>query len=571
MEEIYHLIQQRNATETLPFLPIQSTNTYLRYLVDTLHMRCESLERQYLEQQQLVVDQAQLIQQNAASSSNAKPVSSKYENRLHEKIAKLQDKLNNKLQNEVQAAADALETSKELSSLKERCATQDATISAMQMELDRCNEIVKHLSTELEESKSRTRLAENQFDGLKDAIRALQDENEEKTKLNDRLIQDAVAVKEKYMEQFNNMNDSVEKLQKEVNMLRALSQMNKSWFGLPKFPKNPGATKDNADIEEPKSPGRQWGTVGAVLPSQPQFTIHAHKHDASCVRYDGSNRNLVATASSDSTVRVWDTSNGQLQATFSGGGSHPMLGVDISGGIVCGCGADKTCRVWRYDTKRMIHQLAGHSQKITCIRLFPGEKNVFTASADRSMKLWDISRNTYRQVIQTLTFRHSSTANCSDISIETQSVVTGHLDGGTRFWDVRTGDRVLDIPDLHDGGVTSVQWNPQSSHEVLTNGRDSTLKILDARKNAAVCVFHDPGFRTLTNYASSSFSPDSVYVAACSGENGDVFVWNVAKNALEKRLSGHNSGGIGLAWGVGGTNGQQVATIDKSGVLVLWA
>jgi WD40 repeat protein len=73
-------------------------------------------------------------------------------------------------------------------------------------------------------------------------------------------------------------------------------------------------------------------------------------------RYDGTNLNLVATASSDATVKVWDTGNGQLQASFSGGGSQPMLGVDISGGIICGCGADKTCRVWRYDTKRMVRR-----------------------------------------------------------------------------------------------------------------------------------------------------------------------------------------------------------------------
>jgi autophagy-related protein 16 len=78
------------------------------------------------------------------------------------------------------------------------------------------------------------------------------------------------------------------------------------------------------------------------------------------------------------------------------------------------------------------------------------------------------------------------------------------LDGGLRFWDVRSGDRVLDIPNLHDGGVTSVHWNLRNSHEVLTNGRDSTLKIVDARTSTAISTFLDPGFRTLTNYASCS-------------------------------------------------------------------
>eukprot|EP00956_Cyclotella_meneghiniana_P042366 scaffold248435_cov92-Cyclotella_meneghiniana.AAC.4 len=172
---------------------------------------------------------------------------------------------------------------------------------------------------------------------------------------------------------------------------------------------------------------------------------------------------------------------------------------------------------------------------------------------------------------QTTTFRHSSTANCCDVSEETQSVATGHLDGGIRFWDVRSGERVLDIPKLHEGGVTSVQWNPKNSHEILTNGRDSSLNIIDARTSTAISTFRDPDFRTMTNYASASFSPDAVYVGAGSGDNGDIFVWNVAKNELEKRLSGHQNGAVGLSWGMGGTNGQQVATIDKSGSLILWA
>lgn len=227
-------------------------------------------------------------------------------------------------------------------------------------------------------------------------------------------------------------------------------------------------------------------------------------------------------------------------------------------------------RVWNLQTKRMIHQLAGHSQKITCVRLFPGEKNIITGSADRSLRVWDISRHIYTQ---TTTFRHSSTTNCTDVSSETQSVVSGHLDGGLRCWDVRSGDRVLDIPMLHQGGVTSVHWKPgSSSHHILTNGRDSTLKVVDARTSATIHTFHDPSLRTLTNHASSSFGPDGKYAAAGSGDNGDVFIWNIASGTMEKRLSGaHKYGTVGLAWGRGGTNGQQVATIDKSGVLVLWA
>lgn len=156
------------------------------------------------------------------------------------------------------------------------------------------------------------------------------------------------------------------------------------------------------------------------------------------------------------------------------------------------------------------------------------------------------------------------------MSLDTQSVVSGHLDGGLRCWDVRSGERFLDLPSLHEGGVTSVQWRPGRGHEILTNGRDSTLKIVDVRTKAVVRTVSDPGFRTLTNRASASFGPDGAHIAAASGDTGDVFVWDAGTGALEARLKGHSCGAVGLAWGAGGTNGQQVASIDGSGVLILW-
>mmetsp|Transcript_28224 Transcript_28224/g.67253 ORF Transcript_28224/g.67253 Transcript_28224/m.67253 type:complete len:560 (-) Transcript_28224:542-2221(-) len=559
MDDIYGAIIQRNARETLPFVSFVNSNKYLETHVDALSARCESLERQYLVQQQVVAEQALAVEGAPA----------KNESRLRDKIAALQEDLKQKIESGMQAEADALLASKELLALKEDKDLQDAARSNLQMELDRCNEINSHTQRELENSKELVLLAQQQIDQLKDSIRVLQEENEEKTKLSERLINEKVTQKEKEADHLAQMTDMIEALKKENGLLKQLAKDAKSKGLLGNLAARlgvPHATEGSGAGNQEK---RQWGQVGAILPSQPQWTIKSHRDDASCVRYDGTNQNKVATASSDATVKVFDTSSGQLESSFSAGGRLPLLGVDIAGDVVCACGADKTCRVWNQKNRRMIHQLAGHSQKITCVRLFPGEKSVVTGSADRSIRVWDISRHIYSQ---SSTLRHSSTTNSIDVSYETQTVASGHLDGGLRCWDVKSGDRVLDLPSIHDGGLTSVQWNPRKGHELLTAGRDSTLKIVDARTKSVVKTFCDKGLKILSNQSSSSFSPDGAYVAAGSGDSGDVLVFNVSTGELEKRICGaHKCGVVGLSWSPGGSNGQQVATVDKSGILVLWA
>lgn len=609
MEDVYNLIQQRNAYETTPFLPIHASNIALSNLADTLQARCESLEKQYyLEQQQLLVEANQISEtqddgEQQSNNNNDNGSSSSSGNaRLRGEVAQLHKALREKIKRELITTNNntegntTLQTTKEIAQLKEINSTQSSEISNLKIQLSRSTDINTHLQSELDNANTLTRLSEKQFVGLKDAIRELQVENDEKTKLNERLIEEAVHEKEKCAEQLNSMNDMVEKLQKEIEMLKLYNKNSggggggKGWLGLGREMIKGGvgtasATAAAAGGETNNNNNetvRKWGAFGAILPSKPLYTIKAHREDASCVTYDGTNLNLVATASSDATIRVWDTSNGQLQSTFSaGGGSLPMTGVDISGGIVTACGADKTCRVWQYNTRRLIHQLAGHSQKITCVKLFPGEKHIVTGSADRSIRIWDISRHIYTQ---TVTFRHSSTSNCCDVAMmDTQPVITGHLDGGVRFWDVRSGSEVLDIPSLHEGGVTSVQWKPGSNHYILTCGRDSTLKIIDGRNysssntansSGVVKTFSNRALRIMSNNARCSYSPDpeGKYVASGGGDTGDLFVFDVASCELKKRLSSaHKAGVVGLAWGKGGTNGQQIATVDKSGVLVLWA
>jgi autophagy-related protein 16-1 len=113
---------------------------------------------------------------------------------------------------------------------------------------------------------------------------------------------------------------------------------------------------------------------------------------------------------------------------------------------------------------------------------------------------------------------------------------------------------------------------------VLTSSLDATLKIVDVRNGGTTPVHTlrlpaSEGTAT-PNWSRATFSPDGKYVAAgCSQNNGTVYVWNVSDGTVKAKLSeGHSTAGIvGVDWCRGGSGGQQVASLDRRGLLVLWA
>jgi autophagy-related protein 16 len=152
---------------------------------------------------------------------------------------------------------------------------------------------------------------------------------------------------------------------------------------------------------------------------------------------------LLATGGSfDGTVKIWNVSDGSMVATLRGGSSNSIATCDVAKNLVAGGGNDKTCRVWDIRTQRMVHQLVGHTDKITCVKLLVGGQGIVTASKDRQIKVWDISRQTYRQTTNIVL---NSTANSVDVANDTYTLVSGHTNASLRFWDIRTGEKNAEI------------------------------------------------------------------------------------------------------------------------------
>lgn len=76
-----------------------------------------------------------------------------------------------------------------------------------------------------------------------------------------------------------------------------------------------------------------------------------------CLRYDSVEGNTVATASEDSTVKLWNTGNGRLLKTFRGGSGNVLTGLAVCGSLIAACGTDRMCRIWNMRTDRLVRAI----------------------------------------------------------------------------------------------------------------------------------------------------------------------------------------------------------------------
>jgi hypothetical protein len=110
------------------------------------------------------------------------------------------------------------------------------------------------------------------------------------------------------------------------------------------------------------------------------------------VRVEG--RELLASASDDTTVRIWDPATGTTERTLEG---HTHLvsevcAVRVEGReLLASASADATVRIWDPATGTSIRTLKGHTSRVRglCAVRVEGRELLASASADSTVRIWD--------------------------------------------------------------------------------------------------------------------------------------------------------------------------------------
>ncbi|KAF2400562.1 hypothetical protein EJ06DRAFT_538063 [Trichodelitschia bisporula] len=98
----------------------------------------------------------------------------------------------------------------------------------------------------------------------------------------------------------------------------------------------------------------------------------------------------LASASDDSTVRLWDAGSGKTLQTLEGHSDYVRaVAFSPDGKQLASASDDSTVRLWDAASGKALQTLEGHSDAVNAVAFWPDGKQLASASYDLTVRLWD--------------------------------------------------------------------------------------------------------------------------------------------------------------------------------------
>lgn len=248
-------------------------------------------------------------------------------------------------------------------------------------------------------------------------------------------------------------------------------------------------------------------------------TLKGHSSWVLAVSYSP-NGAIVATGSMDNNVRLWDARKGQALGGPLRGHTkwitslawEPYHVQEPGRPRLASASKDSTVRIWNAVTRTIDTSLTGHKGSVTCVR-WGGTGRIYTASHDKTIKIWNPKDGSLIQTLSAHAHRVNHLALSTDFALRTAyHDHTGKVPQTDQ-------DKVKAARARFEKAATV---NNQIVEKLVSASDDFTMYLWDpaaSNKPIARLLGHQKEVNHVT------FSPDMAYIASAGFDN-HVKLWN---------------------------------------------
>ncbi|ERE89596.1 WD repeat-containing protein 17-like isoform 2 [Cricetulus griseus] len=233
--------------------------------------------------------------------------------------------------------------------------------------------------------------------------------------------------------------------------------------------------------------------------------------------------NCIAGATSRNGAFIWDVQKGKMIQRFNEHGKNGIFYIAWShrdSKRIATCSGDGFCIIRTTDGK-LLHKYKHPAAVFGCDWSQNNKDMIATGCEDKNVRVFYVATSS-NQPLKVFTGHTARVFHVKWSPLREGILCSGSDDGSVRIWDY-TQDACINILNGHTAPVRGLTWNTEIPYLLISGSWDSTIKVWDTREGVCLDTVYDHGADVygLTCHPSRPFT-----MASCSRDS-TVRLWSL--------------------------------------------
>ncbi|MYD23333.1 MAG: T9SS type A sorting domain-containing protein [Holophagales bacterium] len=307
------------------------------------------------------------------------------------------------------------------------------------------------------------------------------------------------------------------------------------------------------------------GTIRLWEGGNQQAILEKHWRRILSVAFSPDGQTLASKGLSE-RIWLWDVNSGQQKAVLAGytGRNNWVSSLAFSpdGQTLASGNVSTRIVLWDVETGQPADTLAGHDGEISSVAFSPDGHTLASGSWDGSARLWDVETSQQKAILK---YRRGADragyVQAVAFSSDGKTLASGSRGSMIRLWDVGSGE-LLATCTGRMGWVESVAFSPDG-RTLASGSQDATVRLWDVETGQQKTILEGH----TASVEAVAFSPDG-FTLASGSQAGEVRLWDVDTSQQKAILTGYREGYVhSLAYS---PDGHILASGSLDGTILLW-